>query len=92
MPVTAPQPGLKGVERALILQALQSADWIIGGAGGAAEKLGIKRTTLVSKLKKLGITRPGQRDGYATEPYDDEIKATRSISNGKSSGIWLPQE
>jgi transcriptional regulator of acetoin/glycerol metabolism len=92
MTVTEPQPGFKAVEQALILQALQSSDWIIGGAGGAAAKLGLKRTTLLSKLKKLGITRPGQRDSSATKPYDDEMAATGPVSNGKSSGIWLPAE
>jgi transcriptional regulator with GAF, ATPase, and Fis domain len=79
--VTAPIPGLKGVERAVILQALQNADWIIGGAGGAAAKLGLKRTTLVSKLKKLGITRPHQRNGNTIEPCDDEVEATAAASD-----------
>lgn len=44
-------------ERTHILQALRDADGIIGGPGGAAERLGLKRTTLNSKIKKLGIER-----------------------------------
>jgi DNA-binding NtrC family response regulator len=45
-------------ERTLILQTLQGAGWVIGGAAGAAAKLGLKRTTLFGKMKKLGISRP----------------------------------
>jgi transcriptional regulator with GAF, ATPase, and Fis domain len=54
-----PQPRtLKDSERALILHTLEAAGWVIGGATGAAAKLGLKRTTLIAKMKKLGITRP----------------------------------
>jgi formate hydrogenlyase transcriptional activator len=42
-------------EREHILRVLREAKGMIGGSGGAAEKLGLKRTTLNSKLKKLGI-------------------------------------
>jgi len=45
-------------QRALILQALEATDWVIGGPLGAAARLGLKRTTLVSKMKKLGIYQP----------------------------------
>jgi len=45
-------------QRALILQALQVAGWVIGGSGGAAARLGLNRTTLIAKMKKLGISRP----------------------------------
>lgn len=55
--VNAAQPKLKDVERATIVRALHDADWVIGGAGGAAVKLGLKRTTLMAKIKKLGISR-----------------------------------
>jgi hypothetical protein len=40
------------------LQALEEASWMIGGPEGAAAKLGLKRTTLFYKMKKLGISRP----------------------------------
>jgi len=43
--------------RALILQALEETDWMIGGPEGAAVKLALKRTTLIYKMKKLGIVR-----------------------------------
>lgn len=44
--------------RAVILQALKATGWVIGGTGGAAARLGLKRTTLIAKMKKLGISRP----------------------------------
>jgi formate hydrogenlyase transcriptional activator len=52
---------LNNVNRALLLQALDEADWRLGGPEGAATKLGLKRTTLIYKLKKLGISRPVRR-------------------------------
>lgn len=50
-------PTLEASERSHILQALRDAGGVIGGPGGAAERLGLKRTTLNSKIKKLGIER-----------------------------------
>ncbi|MGD0416941.1 MAG: sigma-54-dependent Fis family transcriptional regulator [Terriglobales bacterium] len=44
------------VEREIILQALKEAGGAIGGASGAANRLGLKRTTLYSKMKKLNIS------------------------------------
>jgi len=49
---------LRDSERALIIQTLEATGWRIGGPTGAAAKLGLKRTTLVQRLKKLGIGRP----------------------------------
>jgi formate hydrogenlyase transcriptional activator len=49
---------LEEAEREHILKALRDARWTIGGPAGAAAKLGMKRTTLQSKMQKLGITRP----------------------------------
>jgi PAS domain S-box-containing protein len=53
----AANPTLQAAERDHILRALREARGIIGGPGGAAERLGLKRTTLNSKMKKLGIER-----------------------------------
>ena len=50
-------PTLQAAERETILRALRDAKGAIGGPGGAAERLGLKRTTLNSKMKKLGIER-----------------------------------
>ena len=49
---------LEDLERAHVLSVLEKAGWRITGSGGAAEVLGLKRTTLQSKMKKLGIKRP----------------------------------
>jgi len=49
---------LEQAERAHILKALRESEWIIGGPAGAAAKLGMKRTTLQSKMQKLSISRP----------------------------------
>jgi len=55
---SASNPTLEAAEREHILRALRESKGVIGGPGGAAERLGLKRTTLNSKLKKLGITVP----------------------------------
>jgi formate hydrogenlyase transcriptional activator len=49
---------LEQVERDHILKALRDSNWIIGGRHGAAARLDMKRTTLQSKMQKLGIARP----------------------------------
>jgi formate hydrogenlyase transcriptional activator len=49
---------LEQADREHILRALGEANWIIGGPSGAAFKLGMKRTTLQSRMRKLGIARP----------------------------------
>ena len=49
---------LRDSERALVLNTLEAAGWVVGGAKGAAAKLGLKRTTLICKMQKLGISRP----------------------------------
>ena len=48
---------LEAAEREHIVRALREAHWVIGGPSGAAVKLGMKRTTLQSKMRKLGISR-----------------------------------
>jgi formate hydrogenlyase transcriptional activator len=48
---------LKDLEREYIVQVLAATNWIIGGAKGAAARLGLKRTTLISKMERLGISR-----------------------------------
>lgn len=48
---------LHDAEREQILRTLRETRWIIGGPDGAAARLGLKRTTLISKMKKLGIDR-----------------------------------
>jgi formate hydrogenlyase transcriptional activator len=58
IPTIAPQGTLREHEATLILETLRAAGGMIGGPRGAAARLGLKRTTLVSKMKRLGIYRP----------------------------------
>jgi formate hydrogenlyase transcriptional activator len=48
---------LQAAERKHILRVLRDSKGVIGGPRGAAKRLGVKRTTLNSRLKKLGIQR-----------------------------------
>ncbi|PYJ80191.1 MAG: Fis family transcriptional regulator, partial [Verrucomicrobia bacterium] len=48
---------LKDAEREHILQALAETNWVIGGPKGAAARLGLQRTTMISKMQRLGISR-----------------------------------
>jgi transcriptional regulator with GAF, ATPase, and Fis domain len=70
---------LKEVDRALILQELEAAGWMLGGPDGAAAKLGLKRTTLLYKMKKLGIVRPIQV--RRTRPPVESLDRTESMAN-----------
>jgi formate hydrogenlyase transcriptional activator len=62
VPVAAPEnssesTSLESIERDHILRVLNETDWVVGGANGAAARLGLKRTTLQARMKKLGIAR-----------------------------------
>jgi PAS domain S-box-containing protein len=50
---------LRDLERDNLLRALKAAGWKVSGPGGAAERLGMKPNTLGSRMKALGIRRPG---------------------------------
>jgi len=74
-----PEPRtLKDSERALILRTLKAAGWVIGGATGAAAHLGLKRTTLIAKMKKLGIARPERQTDV--EAVDDLPTLLESVT------------
>jgi formate hydrogenlyase transcriptional activator len=53
---------LKEAERAHILATLKDAHWILSGSNGAAKRLGINRSTLQFRMKRLGIERPAMGD------------------------------
>jgi formate hydrogenlyase transcriptional activator len=55
-----PMTGLQEVERDHIVRALEASNWVVGGRNGAAERLGMKRTSLVYRMRKLRISRPGR--------------------------------
>jgi formate hydrogenlyase transcriptional activator len=50
-------------DRALIMETLEQVGWVVGGLRGAAAKLGLKRTTLLAKMRRLGISRPIDPEG-----------------------------
>jgi len=54
---------LEDSDRTLILETLEQAGWVVGGPSGAAAKLGLKRTTLLAKMRRLGISRPVPQEG-----------------------------
>ena len=53
-----PINGLAEVDRDHILRALEASNWVVGGRNGAAERLRMKRTSLVYRMRKLRISRP----------------------------------
>jgi formate hydrogenlyase transcriptional activator len=53
---------LEETQRAHILRTLKEVKWVVGGPNGAAARLGINRSTLQFRMKKLGIVRPGHED------------------------------
>src|SRR5262249_27582667 len=64
VPISTPGSGdkknpdsLVNAEREHIMQVLRETEWVLGGAGGAAARLGIPRTTLIYKMRRLGIPR-----------------------------------
>jgi transcriptional regulator with GAF, ATPase, and Fis domain len=54
--MSAPSQTLSDAERAHILGILKETNWTIGGRDGAAARLGVRRTTLISRMQKLGIS------------------------------------
>jgi formate hydrogenlyase transcriptional activator len=53
-----PMTGLGELERDHIVRALELSNWVVGGRNGAAQRLGMKRTSLVYKMQKHRIVRP----------------------------------
>jgi formate hydrogenlyase transcriptional activator len=60
-PRGSPGTALAVVQRAHILAVLESTNWVVAGPRGAAARLGMKRSTLTFRMKKLGIERPVER-------------------------------
>jgi len=53
-----PSMTLDDTNRTLIVGTLEQLGWVVGGPNGAATKLGLKRTTLLARMRRLGISRP----------------------------------
>ncbi len=67
---SAPTRTLEDAERAHITETLRETNWVVGGRGGAAAKLGLARTTLIAMMQRLGIRREtlGQGTGQLDRP------------------------
>ena len=88
-PVTVmPRQGtLMDSQRALILRTLEATGWVIGGPNGAAARLGLKRTTLIAKMKRLGISRPRRpmEINELSETQDNEYWLQSQIERAEQS-------
>jgi formate hydrogenlyase transcriptional activator len=82
--VSAPTQTLSDAERAHIIGILREANWVVGGRDGAAARLGLPRTTLISRMQKLGISRtPGSLlvasvNREASTPNQNELQMLAS--------------
>ena len=65
--------GLDEMERAHIIRALELSHWVVGGRNGAAQRLGMKRTSLVYKMQKHRIVRPAS--SRKTSAVDGRVPA-----------------
>jgi len=75
-PVFPSSMTLEDSDRALIMDTLEQAGWVVGGPRGAAAKLGLKRTTLLAKMRRMGISRPISEEGTSVPgvaPEDAQI-------------------
>jgi formate hydrogenlyase transcriptional activator len=83
-PQTAPLVRtLADAERAHILETLRQTHGVVGGAGGAAARLGLPRTTLIAKMQKLGLSRESPRHAEDHEEHAPSFHGHRVW--GKSS-------
>jgi transcriptional regulator with GAF, ATPase, and Fis domain len=76
--ISAAATTLRDSERRLILRTLEAVGWVIGGTKGAAAKLGLKRTTLIHKMKRLGISRPPPGSNGGNGSGEDLLGLARS--------------
>jgi transcriptional regulator with GAF, ATPase, and Fis domain len=72
---------LRDIERAFIMRTLEEVGWVVAGPNGAAAKLGLKRTTLMQRMKKHQIERPA-RSGRQPEVAADEPKPSIGVRSG----------
>ena len=83
---------LRDSERSLILEALEMSSWVIGGPSGAAARLGLKRTTLIGRMKKNGICRTSKEldrvrvfDASSTTQFSETPYLQSKVPAGSSS-------
>ena len=72
--VSTPATTLREADRTLILNTLDSVRWVVAGPKGAARKLGLNRNTLISKMRRLGISRPQQDDPSTANSSETAVR------------------
>src|SRR5882757_1289951 len=65
---------LEDSDRALIVETLERVGWIVGGPHGAAARLGLKRTTLLAKMRRFSISRPTSQEGTSIPGFAQEAQ------------------
>jgi formate hydrogenlyase transcriptional activator len=68
---------LAQVERDHIVATLQATNWVLGGWNGAAARLGLSRTTLISRMQRLGISGVESRLSAGHSPFPRAATSTR---------------
>ena len=86
LPSPAAPPALRYCERDLIVNTLRESNWVVGGVRGAAMKLGLKRTTLIARMKRMGIESERQR----RQPGPDLWMDTAARASTGASPATLP--
>jgi len=79
----APARTLAEAERSHIVEVLQDSNWVVGGRNGAAAKLGLPRTTLLSRMQKLDIVR--RTDPHAMVPIESLWAVTSRARTASAS-------
>jgi NACalpha-BTF3-like transcription factor len=84
---------LAEVDRDQIIKALAESGGRIGGGNGAAARLGLKRTTLITRMKKLGIDRNQtlQVDGVTVDTTDTDFGNCRAFARDETSCRRFPK-
>jgi formate hydrogenlyase transcriptional activator len=84
---------LADAERAHIIETLRATEWVIGGAHGAAAHLGLPRTTLISRMQRLGISSQ-RRQVWTRKPCRGVVPVGESGSAtlGDNAGEWQAAE
>ena len=65
---------LADADKAHIMATLQHTNWIVGGRSGAAARLGLKRTTLIAKMRKLGLVQKAAEQIHQTADASSETR------------------
>jgi formate hydrogenlyase transcriptional activator len=71
---------LNDAHRALIIKTLRETGWVVGGPSGAAAKLGLKRTTLITKMRRLGISTGPDKPVKGTSECDRDLSPVSSAA------------